>query len=36
MKRKQGKVGNAVCHVYLLILTSIAVFPSFMDFNFIN
>lgn len=27
MKRRQGRVGNAVCHVYLLILTSIAVFP---------
>lgn len=27
MKRRQGKIGNAVCHVYLLILTSIAVFP---------
>ena len=27
MRRKQGRVGNAVCHVYLLILTSIAVFP---------
>ena len=28
MKRRQGKIGNAVCHVYLLILTSIAVFPK--------
>lgn len=27
MRRRQGRVGNAVCHVYLLILTFIAVFP---------
>lgn len=27
MRRRQGRVGNAICHVYLLILTCIAVFP---------
>lgn len=27
MRRRQGRIGNAVCHVYLLILTCIAVFP---------